>query len=353
MPDLDAPQEFASCDPKGMLAHILGLPRQCAGAWTRIQRIELPAAYRQARQVVVLGLGGSAIGADLLRVLLVDECPVPVIVQRDYGVPAFADAHTLVIASSYSGNTEETLSGFDAAWERGAHLLAVTTGGELARRARDRGIPLYTFDYPTQPRAAVGYSLLSLLGIVQHLGWASDKSGDVAEAIAVMEQWQAEIGPAVPASANPAKSLAKELYGHLPVVYGAEHLSAVARRWKGQLNENAKSWAVYDVVPELMHNTVAGYPCPPALRDEALVVVLAAASNHPRVRTRLDIIVELLRRDGFTCRVVQARGRSKLAQVLSLVHLGDLVSYYLAMLYNVDPWEIANIDWVKERLSKG
>ena len=135
MPDLDAPQEFAACDPKGMLAHIVGLPQQCADAWDKIQPITLPEEYRQARQVVVLGLGGSAIGADLLRVLLVDECPIPVLVHRDYGVPAFVDAHTLVIASSYSGNTEETLSGFDAAMERGAHLLAVTTGGELARRA--------------------------------------------------------------------------------------------------------------------------------------------------------------------------------------------------------------------------
>ncbi len=353
MPELDAAQEFAACDPKDMLGYIAGLPEQCAEAWNRIQPVELPAEYCQSRQLVILGLGGSAIGADLLRALLVDECPIPILVHRDYGVPAFVDAHTLVIASSYSGNTEETLSGFDAAWQRGARLLAVTTGGELARRARERGLPLHTYHYPTQPRAAVGYSLLSLLGIVRHLGWVRDPSAAVAEAIAVMRQWQAELAPAVPAVSNAAKALAQELHGHLPVIYGAEHLSEVARRWKGQFNENAKSWAVYDVVPELMHNTVAGYPCPPALREQARVVVLAGAANHPRVRTRLDITVELLRRDGFSCRMVQARGQSKLAQVLSLVHLGDWVSYYLAMLNGVDPWVIANIDWVKERLSKG
>jgi len=352
MPDLDAPQSFAACDPKGMLAHIAALPQQCAEAWNKIQLIKLPDEYRRARQVVVLGLGGSAIGADLLRGLLVEECPVPVIVHRDYGLPDFVDSHTLVIASSYSGDTEETLSGFDEAWGRGARLLAVTTGGELARRARERCVPLYVYEYETQPRAAVGYSLLSLLGIVQHLGFVSDKSSDVAEACDVMKHWQAEIEPAVPSSANAAKSLARELYARLPVVYGAEHLSEVARRWKGQFNENAKSWAVFDVVPELTHNTVAGYSCPTSLRGEVFVVVLVAASNHPRVRRRLDIVCELLRRNGLAYRAVQARGQSKLAQVLSSVHMGDYVSYYLAMLYNADPWEIGNIDWVKERLSE-
>jgi glucose/mannose-6-phosphate isomerase len=351
MPDLDTPQSFAACDPKGMLAHIAGLPQQCAEAWNRIQRIKLPEEYHRARQVVVLGMGGSAIGADLLRGLLAEECPVPIIVHRDYGLPAFVDSHTLVIASSYSGNTEETLSGFDAAWARGAQLVAVTTGGELARRARQQGVPLYLFDYVAQPRAALGYSLLSLLGTLQHLGLVGDQSAAVTEAVEVMQQWQVELRESVPTSANAAKLLAQELAGRLPVVYGAEHLAEVARRWKGQFNENAKSWAVFDVVPELTHNTVAGYSCPSSLREITFVVVLSAASNHPRVRTRLDIICELLRQNGFAYRVVQARGQGKLAQVLSAVHLGDFVSYYLAMLYNVDPWEIANIDWVKERLS--
>lgn len=351
MPDLDAPQSFAARDPKGMLAHIAGLPQQCAEAWDRIQSIKLPDEYRRARQVVVLGLGGSAIGADLLRALLAEECPVPVIVHRDYGLPAFVDSHALVIASSYSGNTEETQSGFDEARRRGARLLAVTTGGELAQRARAWSVPLYLYDHKTQPRAALGYSLLSLLGIVQRLGFVGSKSADVAEAVEAMRQWQAEIGPAVPSSANLAKSLAKALYGRLPVVYGAEPLSEVARRWKGQFNENAKSWAVFDVAPELAHNTVAGYPHPPRLRESLFVVVLKAASNHPRVQLRFNVVCELLQRDGFSYRVVEARGQSKLAQMLSAVHLGDYVSYYLAMLYNADPWEIANIDLVKERLS--
>ena len=353
MPDLDAPQTFAARDPKGMLGHVAGLPQQCTEAWDKIQGFAPPDEYGRVRQVVLLGLGGSAIGGDLLRGLLAEECPVPLFVHRDYGLPAFVDSRTLVIASSYSGNTEETLSAFDEARQRRAHLLAVTTGGALAERARAWSVPLYLFDYKAQPRAALGYSLLSLLGIVQHLGFVRDKSSEVAEAIAVMRQWQEEIRPEVPSSANLAKLLARELYGRLPVIYGAEHLSEVARRWKGQCNENSKSWAVFDVAPELMHNSVAGYPCPSGLREALFVVVLQAASNHLRVRLRFQIVGELLQRDGFSYRAVEARGQSRLAQMLSAVHLGDYVSYYLAMLYDVDPWEIANIDLLKERLSKG
>jgi glucose/mannose-6-phosphate isomerase len=186
---------------------------------------------------------------------------------------------------------------------------------------------------------------------MQHLGFVDDKSAQVAEAIEAMKGWQAEIQPSVPSVANEAKSLAKKLYGRLPVIYGAEHLSEVARRWKGQCNENAKSWAVFDVLPELTHNTVAGYPYPLSMPQSAYVVMLTAASNHPRVRLRFSVVRELLQQDGFACETVEARGHSKLAQVLSTVHFGDYVSYYLAMLYDADPWAIGNIDLVKKRLS--
>jgi len=352
MPDLDAPATFAALDPQGMLDSIAGLPQQCENGWNEIQHLQLPEEYHKVNQIVVLGIGGSAIGADLVRTLLIEECPIPIIVHRDYALPAFVDRHTLVIACSYSGDTEETLIGFNNALRNGAQLLSITTGGELARRTQQKGLPLYLYHYKTQPRAALGYVLMALLGIMQRLGFARDKSADVAEAVAVMRQWQAEIEKSVPSIENGAKSLAKKLYQRLPVVYGAEHLSEVARRWKGQFNENAKSWGVFDVLPELNHNTVVGYPFPTGLPPWVHVVMLASALNHPRVRLRFDITRELLQKYGFAYDTIEARGRSKLAQVLSMVHFGDYVSYYLAMLYNVDPWSIGNIELVKERLGE-
>ena len=350
MPDLNSPGSFASYDPRGMLAHITGLPEQCERAWRESAGLLFPDQLRSVTAVRILGLGGSAIGGDLLRCLVSAECSVPVVLHRDYGLPAWVNEHTLVIACSYSGNTEETLSGLDCAATAGARLLAVTTGGRLLQRASELGAIVYRYHYESQPRAALGYSLITLLRVMEKLGFVRDKSGEVAEAVAVMRSWLAELGPEVPVARNAAKALAKRLHRRLPVIYGAEHLAEVARRWKGQFNENSKSWAVFDVAPELAHNTVAGYQSPSRLAPLAHTVVLTAPSIHPRVLARLQYARELLSSLGFSSEVVESRGQGRLAQALSLVLFGDMVSYYLGMLYGVDPWEIANIDAMKRRM---
>jgi glucose/mannose-6-phosphate isomerase len=352
MPELDGPGQFARCDPQGMLERIAELPFRCEDGWQRANKLVLPDLYHEVNNIIVIGMGGSAIGADLLRTLVAHECQVPIVVHRDYGLPGFVGPRTLVIASSHSGDTEETVAGFESALQRGAQIVSITTGGELARRTRDGGLPLYSYDYPVQPRAAIGYSLIALLGVVQHLGLVSDKSADLAEAVAVMKQWQSEIKESVATRDNAAKLLATKLYERLPVVYGAEHLSQVARRWKTQLNENAKSWAEFDVLPELNHNTVTGYGLPSDLSSLAHVIMLTSDLNHPRVRLRFEITQGLLETHGIALDKIEARGRSPLAQLLSTVHFGDYVSYYLAMLYDVDPWSIGSIQSVKQQLSK-
>ena len=352
MTDLDSPERFAALDCEGMLRSIADLPQQCEDTWTRARLMRLPDGYGQVQEAVIVGLGGSAIGGDLLRGLLVQECSIPLTVHRDYLVPASVDRGTLVIVCSYSGNTEEALVGFDSARRKGARLVCITTGGELEHRAIEHGAYLCSYRYDAQPRAALGYALMFLLGVAQSLGWIKDKSADVAEAVAVMRQWQSEIKESVPVAENAAKGLAQRLYGRVPVVYGAEHLGAVARRWKGQFNENAKSWAMFDVLPELNHNSVVGYPLPKGWTDLAYVVLLTSTLNHPRVRLRFEITRELLQRYGFAHETIQARGNSALAHVLSTVHFGDYVSYYLAILYGVDPWSIGNIEFVKKRLEQ-
>jgi glucose/mannose-6-phosphate isomerase len=352
MRDLDAWGRFAVLDPKGMLSCIRDLPCQCEDGWTKVHQLALPENYGNVDEVVILGMGGSAIGGDLLRALLLPECPVPIVVHRDYGLPAHVSDRSLVIACSYSGNTEETLLGFGLAVERGAQVVSVTTGGELAQRSTELGLPLCRYEYEAQPRAALGYSLMIPLGILEIVGLIGDQSEDVAEAVAVMRAWQQEISETIPAAQNAAKTLAAELYGHLPVIYGAEHLSEVARRWKGQFNENSKSWGVFDILPELNHNTVAGYALPKELAELAVVILLTSTLYHPRLRLRFDITRGLLEQHGFAWKTIEARGQSALAQALSIIHFGDYVSYYLAMLNHVDPWSIGNIDLVKTRLQE-
>jgi glucose/mannose-6-phosphate isomerase len=222
----------------------------------------------------------------------------------------------------------------------------------LARQAREWGALLLTFSYQSQPRAALGHSFTLLLGVVGKLGLIADKSADLEEAIAVMEALQGEIRETVPMTQNPAKQLARKLYGHLPFVYGAGVLSEVAHRWKTQFNENSKAWGVFDVLPELNHNTVVGYEFPADLAEKAMVVMLTSPLEHPRTQVRLRVTGEILTRRGVAWETIEARGHSPLAHMLSTIHFGDYVSYYLAMLYEVDPTPVEIIAYLKERLAQ-
>ena len=351
--NLDDPGIYQQYDPEGMLARIKELPWQCQQAWQAAMSFKLPADYRDVDRIVIFGMGGSAIGGDLVRSLAESEARVPVLVQRDYGLPAFVDDRTLVIASSYSGNTEETLSAFEPALKTGAKKLAMTTGGRLQAMAEEHNVPVFKISYKAQPRAALGFSFLPTLGALQKLGFLSDKSADVSETVRVLESLSSRIDEKAPISSNPAKQLAGRLYGCLAVIYGAGVLAEVAHRWKTQINENSKAWAFYEVFPELNHNAAVGYPFPPELTGRIKVVMLRAPSFNRRVRLRYEVTCELLDRAGIAHESVDSEGVSLLSQMMSLVLFGDLASYYLALLYRIDPSPVEVINYLKERLAKG
>lgn len=336
-----------------MLARIKELPWQCQQAWQAAMSFNLPADYTEVDKVIILGMGGSAIGGDLVKSLAESEAKVPVIIHRDYGLPAFVDNRTLVIASSYSGNTEETLSAFEPTLKKGAKKLTITTGGKLQAMAEGKNVPIFKITYKAQPRAALGFSFLPTLGILQRLGFIKDKSADIAEMVKVLEKLSARINDKAPLSSNPAKQMAQHLYGSLPVIYGASILSEVAHRWKTQLNENSKAWAFYEIFPELNHNATVGYQFPSELARRIRVVLLRAPSFNQRLKLRYEVTCELLDRAQIAHEFVDSEGKSPLSQMMSLVLFGDYVSYYLALLYRVDPSPVAVINYLKERLAKG
>ncbi len=348
MIDLDDVGALKRNDPQGMGERIAELPWQCRQAWEIIEGQRFPADYAEADSVVILGMGGSAIGGDLVRTLARDLCPVPIFVNREYDLPRFVGQGTLVIACSYSGNTEETLAAFQEASRRGGKILALTTDGRLAQMAEN---PL-TFSYVSQPRAALGFSLIMLLGILTKLGFVPDPTPDLEEAIEVVERLLAEVREEIPTSQNPAKQLALLLQGKLPVIYGAQHLAPVARRWKTQFNENGKCFAFFEVVPELHHNTVEAFPYPAELADKGVVLLLTSRLYHPRNILRFQATEEMLDRYGIPHWSTEARGRSSLSQALSTIHFGDYVSLYLAALRGVDPSSVETINYLKERLAQ-
>ncbi|MFC1893266.1 bifunctional phosphoglucose/phosphomannose isomerase [Chloroflexota bacterium] len=350
--NLDDPQLFQQLDPEGMLACLHEMPQLCQQAWQMAMGFKLPPDYSTVNRMVVLGMGGSAIGGDLVSSLAAPEGKLPVIVYRDYDLPAFVDDKTLVIASSYSGMTEEILSSFEQALETKAKKLVITTGGKLRSLAEENGIPVFTFDYRAQPRAALPFGLMPILGFLQQLGFVSDKSQDVVETTQILQELSPRINEGVLQSSNPAKQLAQRLFARLPVIYGEGLLAEVAHRWKTQLNENSKAWAFYEVFPELDHNAVVGYQFPEELAGKMMVVLLRSASPRKRIHLRYQATCQLLDQARVSYQAVDSCGTSPLSQMMSLVLFGDYVSYYLAMLYRIDPSPVKAIDYLKEQLAR-
>ena len=350
---LDDRAQYQKLDPGGMLASVRELPEQCAEAWQAAHALALPAGYGEIERIVVLGMGGSAIAGDFLRVLLQRESAVPVFNVRQYDLPPFVDERTLVIASSFSGDTEETVSAFNQALATPARTLVLAGGGKLLATARANGVPQFTYQFRGEPRAALGWSLMPLLRVAQALGLMQGVYADVDEALSVMHELRCEIGEDVPLSRNAAKQAAQRLHEKLPVVYSAGPLVEVAHRWKTQLNESAKVWAFYEELPEVHHNAIIGYGLPQGIvRDTVVVFLQSRDLAHPRVQLRYEFTQRLLDDAGVAYATVDARGRSALAQMLSLVLFGDYASVYLAFLYGVDPTPTTVIDELKAWLAR-
>lgn len=337
-------------DSKDMLGRIKELPAQLRDAWAITRKAQLPPQYGDVRNIVLAGMGGSAIGGDLAAALLLGELKVPMIVHRDYGQPGYVGRDTLVIASSYSGNTEETLSGLEDAKKRGAKILCVTTGGKIAAFAQANGLPLITFTYAAVPRATLGYSLGLVLGVLGRLGFVPDVSADIEAGLADVAKLEERVHEG--ARTNDAKKLAIALCGRVPFVFGAGAMAVMARRVKGQLNENSKSWAAFDAMPELNHNAVVGFAEPKIAREALAVLMLRSDHDNPRHQLRFDVTRELLDRASVAHHTLRFPGSSALSEVLQMIYFTDYVSFYLALLNGADPSPHTSIDYLKDRLAK-
>ena len=350
--NLDDLDRFREIDREDMLSKIEGLPDQLQAAWDLGQRLPLP-EVDQVRQIVIAGMGGSAIGGDLLAAYIAPLISVPVIVWRNYDLPAFASGpETLVIASSHSGNTEETLSAFKCGRERDVQLMAMTTGGELASQAEIHGVPLWGFNHGGPPRAAVGYSFGLLLAIVARLNLISDPAEEVMNAVEAMRRQQKKLSVEVPVTENTAKRIAGQLIGRWSTIVGSGLLAPVARRWRTQLSELAKAAAHFEELPEADHNMVAGVCQPESFLPSSMVIFLRGSHVHPRNLRRVEATCDLLMLEGLGTMVVDASGETRLAQQWSSLHLGDYSAYYLAMAYGVDPTPIAVIEGLKGMLAQ-
>jgi glucose/mannose-6-phosphate isomerase len=347
---LDHPTFVTRRDPKGMYALAVGFPEQCRAALRIAESTPISLVADGVRQVVLTGLGGSAAGGDFARALFEAQGRVPFSVNRDYTLPGYVGPDTLVFATSYSGNTEETLSAYADARRRGARIIVVTSGGELSSRAATDQVPVITIPGGQPPRTAMGFMLVPVLVAATRLGLlpVQDITGAADEAEAATTSWKAES----PISANEAKRLGLALHGALGVIYGLGGWeTVVAGRWKGQINENAKQHVFSHALPEMNHNEILGWEGTARLGVRQWVTLLLEdGTESDRMKLRAKVTLDLIARAGQAYRV-KASGTTLLAKMLSLALLGDFVSLYLAALNEEDPYTINSIDQIKNALS--
>jgi len=338
----------AAVDSTRQVDDILALPVHLRDALWRVDSAGI-APVDAPGGLVVAGMGGSAVGGRLAAGALGARLRRPLVVADGYALPGWAGPGTLVLCSSYSGSTEETLSAYDDAVARGAPRLAATTGGALAERARRDRVPVIPLPGGFEPRAAVGYSLVAALEAAALCGAAPSLRAEIDAAAALAERLAPEWGPDGPEDGE-AKALARRLHGTVPVVAGAELAAPAAYRWKCQINENAGLPAFASVLPELDHNEVVGWPAAGDL-GRFSAVFLEDPGAHPRNALRVDLTAEQAAAGAVVVERVAARGETPTERLVSLVLLGDLVSLYLAVLRGEDPAAIPPIEALKAALA--
>ncbi len=335
-----------------MHALLRGFPEQVRAAVQIGYDAHIALNVKAVRHIVVTGLGGSAIGGDLLRSYLADDLAIPFTVNRNYTLPRFVGRDTLVIVSSYSGNTEETVSAHREATRRKARVLCISSDGMTERIAKAKKQPLIRVPGGLPPRAALGYSFFPMLIALSKLKLVSDRMREIRETISLLERKTEEYANAASAT-NAALLLAQQLRGRVGVVYSAaERFDAVNTRWRGQIAENGKSLAFGNVLPEMNHNELVGWKALGEQMREFQVILLRDRGDHPRVQTRINITKEVLAGQTAHITEIWSEGRSLLARMFSLICLGDWVSFYLAVLHGEDPTPIAVIEYLKDSLEK-
>jgi glucose/mannose-6-phosphate isomerase len=346
---------LAQLDTNGMFQKIIEFPEQLRKGWEIGERTECHVNLAKIRHIVFTGMGGSAIAGDLVRSIHQESLTIPMIVNRDYQIPHFVNGETLFIASSYSGNTEETLSGYEEAIQREARIICITSGGRLEQIAQEKGHPLFRMVSGYPPRAALGFNLGLMLQIFHRLriGKLSLQSVDQA---ASMLSGKDRIWSDIDHTDNEPLEVAGKLFRKLPLIYASvNHLEPVGCRWKTQINENSNSHAFFQPFPEMNHNEIVGWEVMDSTRDllsDMIAVVLSDPEDHPRIVKRIEIFKTLIKADGHPVIGLIGEGDSFFQRMVYLIHFGDWVSYYLAILNQVNPTEILKIDAFKRHLSK-
>lgn len=296
--------------------------------------------------IIFCGLGGSAISGDLLSDYLMGELHVPFIVVRGYHLPSFVNENSLVIISSYSGNTEETISCFDQALKKKSKIIVITSGGKIGETASVNKIPVIRIRSGFQPRYALGLSFFSALKIIHLLGFSDETKNSKK----IIDLWQKKATD-YSSENNNAFIIAEQLIGFIPVIYSAEFLSSTGYRMKSQFNENAKLHAFHHTLPEMNHNEIIGWESYREKQFQAKIIYLLDKDYHPQNKKRFEILKDILSEQKADVITIASNEDDKKVRIMDLIFLADWISFYTAVLRGFDPSEIDFIDRMKQRIS--
>lgn len=347
------PDNLFDIDKLRMFNVLVNFPHQIEESLEIADAVDLKSIKSfRIKNIVVYGLGGSAIGGDLNRSYLSYEMKIPFIVNRNYSIPEFANDKTLSVISSYSGNTEETISAYREIIKRKTKTICITSGGEIENLCLKNKHILVKIPGGLQPRCAVGYSFFTLLLILSKLNLISSKKADIKETISLIKR-RTNIYTKPDHPKNTAVKTALKLFNRLPVIYSSSDiLDAVNLRWRGQICENAKMLAIGNFYPEMNHNEIVGWAENKNILKNTAVIFLEDADDHPRIKKRMEITESIYKNFTDTIIHLKGKGKSRLARIFNLIYLGDWVSYYLALLNKVDPTPVKVIESLKEKLKE-
>jgi glucose/mannose-6-phosphate isomerase len=342
-----------SSDKSGFKEILTNFYKQISTSSNILKLAKIKIDGKKVKRVLYFGMGGSAIAGNLLYDILFDSCKVPIDVVRGYNSPAYCDEETLVIISSYSGNTEETISAAKEAIKGKPQIVAITSGGKIKELAEKHKWSLISIPSGLPPRQALGYIFFPLYLLLGKTGLVAKSQENLNQ----LASFAAEVACRNDSTCSDghilSEELAKMVKGKIPMIYSAApYFQTVSRRWQNQFHENSKSMAFSNVLPEMNHNEIVGWEQDTNVAKDLIVIFLEDEMVHPRVKVRIDLTKKIVKQKGVKIVDIYTQGKTLLEKIFYLIILGDWTTYYLALHYKKDPIQIKNIDYLKNELAK-
>ncbi len=352
---LDNTRTYTTYDTADIVFGVERLSQQMKAAFEDTKAIKIPGAYLGVDRVLVAGMGGSSLGSHVLKTGLADHIKVPVELLRGYNLPSWVNSKTLVVLSSFSGNTEEVLYVAKQAREAKAKIVGIASGGKLASLVKRQKYPAYLFkpgDLAKEPRLGLGFSIAGTLGLLEQVRLVKVSKKEKINWLRAMAEVVDSCALDVPVKENPAKQVAVALKGRPMLVVGSEHLAGITHVFTNQINETAKQFAQSHELPELNHHLMEGLTFPKGLFSKFTVVMLKSKHYHARTQKRYPITAKVFEKLGAEVIEYEARGETKFEEVVEVLQFGSFASYYLAMSNKVDPKDIPYVEWFKKQLDR-